>query len=112
MKPKIKQSKTIHSSFYQLREDLLENARGDTTSYTSLLLPDAVCVLAQTKEGLWILNREYRHAPGQILLGPPGGRVDLNEEPLRAAQRELFEETGYWSEEMHLLGCCHPFPGI
>lgn len=113
MKPKVKTSNIIYSGFFDLRQDLLERHDGKTHSYTSIVLStDAVAVLAQTESGHWILNREYRHPTGQILLGPPGGRLDGNESPLAGGQRELYEETGYWSDEIELLGCCHPFPGI
>lgn len=112
MKPKIQDTKVLHSGFFGLRQDLLENAQGATHPYTYIFVDDAVAVLAQTKEGLWILNREYRHPTGKTLLGPPGGRLDKEETPLMGAQRELFEETGYWSDELLLLGSCHPFPGV
>lgn len=112
MKPKIQDSKILHSGFFGLRQDLLENAHGVTHPYTYIFVSDAVAVLAQTKEGLWILNREYRHPTGKVLLGPAGGRLDQGENPLAGAVRELFEETGYWSDELFLLGSCHPFPGV
>lgn len=113
MNPKVKSSKLLHSGFFSLRQDLLERADGLTHHYTSIILDnDAVVILAQTSDGLWILNREYRHPTGKTLLGPPGGRLEKGEDPLSGAQRELFEETGYWSDELILLGSCHPFPGI
>lgn len=113
MKPKIQKSQVIYSGFFDLREDLLERQDGRTHAYTSMILPThAAAVLAQTREGLWILNREYRHPTGEILLGPPGGRLEKGEDPIAGGQRELFEETGYWSDEIELLGCCHPFPGL
>lgn len=113
MRPKVQKSKILYSGFFDLREDLLEKSDGATHSYTSLIIgADAAVVLAQTKGGLWILNREYRHPTGEVLLGPPGGRLEKGEDPILGGQRELFEETGYWSDELSLLGHCHPFPGI
>ncbi len=112
MKPKILDTQEIYSGFFDLRQDLLENADGLTLSFTSLHMPSSVVVLAQTPNGLWILNREYRHPTGEVLLGPPGGRIDEGEDPLTAAKRELHEETGYYAEELQILGSCHPFPGI
>lgn len=113
MKPKVQKSKLLYSGFFDLRQDLLERSDGLTHPYTSIILAtDAVAILAQDQNGLWILNREYRHPTGKTLLGPPGGRLEKNEDPIVGGQRELFEETGYWSDEIVLLGCCHPFPGI
>lgn len=45
-------------------------------------------------------------------MGPPGGRLDPGEDPIVGARRELFEETGYWSDEIEIVGSAHPFPGI
>ena len=112
-KPKIKSTHTIYKGFFSIREDVLERADGLTHSYTSLRLDThAAAILAQDKEGRWILNREYRHPTGEFILGCPGGRLELNEDPIGGGQRELFEETGYWSDEIVLLGCCYPSPAL
>jgi ADP-ribose pyrophosphatase len=42
-----------------------------------------------------ILERQYRHAAGQILIELPAGSRDAGEPPLAAAKREMIEETGY-----------------
>ena len=113
MIPDIEHSNILYSGFFDLRQDLLKKADGLTHLYTSLILStDAVVVLAETEDHLWILNREYRHPTGLTLLGPPGGRLEKGEDPIIGGQRELFEETGYWSDDIEILGCCHPFPGI
>lgn len=113
MKPKVKSSQYIHRGFYDIRQDLLQRDDGLTHSYTCLKLPtDATAILAQDTEGRWILNREYRHPTGDYILGCPGGRLEPGESPIIGAQRELFEETGYWSDEIELLGCCYPCPSL
>ncbi len=42
-----------------------------------------------------LLERQYRHAAGQFLYELPAGRIDEGENELKAAKRELLEETGY-----------------
>src|SRR6266705_3773063 len=42
-----------------------------------------------------LLERQYRHAAGRFLYELPAGRIDLGENELKAAKRELMEETGY-----------------
>ena len=42
-----------------------------------------------------LLERQYRHAAGDYLWELPAGRIDPGENELKAAQRELIEETGY-----------------
>ncbi len=111
--PKIKSSAIVYSGFFNVKQDILERTDGHTGTYTSLNMPvPATIVLAKDENGLWILNKEYRHPTGQIILGCCGGRLEENEDPLIAAQRELFEETGYWSDDIRLLGQCYQCPAI
>jgi ADP-ribose pyrophosphatase len=42
-----------------------------------------------------LLERQYRHAAGDYLWELPAGRIDPGELELKAAKRELLEETGY-----------------
>ncbi len=113
MRPKVKHSELLYSDYFDLRKDLLERPDGQTHPYTSLILSfNSVAVLARTKEGLWVLNREYRHPTGKTLLGLPGGRLEKDEDPVIGGMRELIEETGFTSEKVKVMGCCHPFPGL
>ena len=49
-----------------------------------------------------IMERQYRHAAGQFLWEIPAGKIEVGEERLAGAKRELAEETGYsakkWTE--------------
>jgi len=58
----------------------------------------SVVVLAvddSSKEPRVLLEKQYRHAAGQFLYELPAGRIDEGENELKAAKRELLEETGY-----------------
>ena len=113
MKPKILQSKTILNEYVSIRQDVLERADGLTRVYTHMVLPtDAAVILAETADGKFVMNREYRHPTGDYILGCPGGRLEPGEDPLVGALREFEEETGYSSSEMKLLGLSYPFPGL
>jgi ADP-ribose pyrophosphatase len=52
-----------------------------------------------------LLERQYRHAAGQMMWELPAGRIDAGERELAAAKRELLEETGYtarrWKKILH-----------
>lgn len=112
-KPEVHSSRILHKGFFELKEDLLQRSDGLTHPYTSLILSsDATVILAQDNQGLWILNREYRHPTGKVLLSCPGGRLEPQEDPIQGGQREFFEETGYWSDQIQLIGTSYPFPGL
>lgn len=111
-KPKVKSTRLLHDGYIALREDLLEKGDGLLQPMNTLVCTDAVALLAKDEEGRWIINREYRHATGQILLGCPGGRLEADEDPVSGGKREFFEETGYWADEAILAGSCYPFPGL
>jgi ADP-ribose pyrophosphatase len=111
-KPNVKSSRILHEGFISLREDLLEKENGLVQPMNTIVCSDATSVLAQDTSGRWILNREYRHATGEILLGCAGGRLEPGEDPIEGGKREFFEETGYWADDVVLLGSSYPFPGL
>ena len=59
-----------------------------------------------------ILERQYRHAAGQVLVELPAGRVEPGEAPLAAAKREMIEETGYRAKRWTLLTKYFASPGF
>lgn len=56
---------------------------------------DSACILALTPEQEVILARQFRPGPAKVLLELPGGGVENDEQPERAIERELLEETGF-----------------
>lgn len=63
--------------------------------YYVLEYPDWVNVIAITKDGLMVMERQYRHGLGNTCFELPCGVIEDGETPLEAAQRELLEETGF-----------------
>ena len=74
--------------------------------YYVLEYPDWVNVIAITKEGDFVMEKQYRHAARRISYELPCGVMEKGETPLEAAQRELLEETGFgggqWQKLMEL----------
>ena len=69
--------------------------------------PDWVNIIAITKEGKMVLERQYRHARQLVGWELPAGVIEEGEEPLKAAQREMWEETGYTGGEWsHFMTLC------
>lgn len=67
-------------------------------------MSDYTVVVAQTAEGQFIFERQYKHGVGKVCLMLPAGGIAAGEEPLAGAQRELLEETGYEAGAWQFLG--------
>jgi ADP-ribose pyrophosphatase len=75
--------------------------------------PGAVAVLALDDADRVLMIRQYRHPVGYELWEIPAGLRDAGgESPLRTAQRELLEETGYRAREWHTLVDYFTSPGF
>ncbi len=59
-----------------------------------------------------VLERQYRHAAGQFLYEVPAGKMEPGENRLRAAKRELLEETGYTARKWTQLTRYFASPGF
>src|SRR5438445_13898356 len=54
-----------------------------------------VGIVPVTEDGLFLINKQYKHGIGRVVLEFPAGAIDPHEEdPLITARRELMEETG------------------
>lgn len=66
--------------------------------------PNLVHVVAITKDGLFVCEKQYRYAINLDCLEICAGMIEANETPLEAAKRELLEETGYAGGQWTLIG--------
>lgn len=100
-------------SFFQLKRDTLRLSNGHRYAYyTFISKPAAVVIVATTPNHAYLINLEYRHPVGKVLVSFPGGYLNEGEDPLAGAKRELLEETGYSAEHYELIGQAYPYAGI
>jgi ADP-ribose pyrophosphatase len=59
-----------------------------------------------------LLERQYRHAASSYLWELPAGRIDPGESELKAARRELLEETGYTAANWRRILKFYASPGF
>ncbi|NUK11733.1 NUDIX hydrolase [Streptomyces lunaelactis] len=74
--------------------------------------PGSVAILALDDSGRVLVLRQYRHPVRHKLWEIPAGLLDvLGENPLHAAQRELYEEAHVKAEDWRVLADVYPTPG-
>lgn len=74
--------------------------------------PGSVAVLALDDAGQVLVLRQYRHPVRQKLWEIPAGLLDVpGENPLHAAQRELYEEAHVKAEDWRVLTDLYTSPG-
>lgn len=85
-------------------------ARRDVIHHSGSVVVLAVDDAAATPRVL--LERQYRHAASDYLWELPAGRIDPGEHELKAAQRELLEETGYTASKWRRILKFYASPGF
>src|SRR5215212_11231559 len=93
------------------RVDEVELPGGARIEYGVLESDGLAAVVPVTSGGDVVLVRQWRQPLGAFTLELPSGGVDAGEEPERAAQRELFEETGYRAQALEHLTSVHTSTG-
>lgn len=68
-----------------------------------------VGIVPLTADGRFLINRQYKHGIGEVVLEFPAGGIDAGEEdnPQQTARRELMEESGYSYEDNDIEFLAH-----
>ncbi len=89
----------------QLREDEVELPNGKTIRY--LVQPydgsGGVVIICRDNEKI-LLQKEYSYPVDEVLWQFPGGKIETNESPAAAANRELAEESGLRARQVAEIG--------
>jgi ADP-ribose pyrophosphatase len=72
--------------------------------YYRIEASDYVLIYARSKEDKVLIERQYKHGLGKITTTFPAGFIDKGEQPLKAAKRELLEETGFQAKLWKHMG--------
>jgi ADP-ribose pyrophosphatase len=95
-----------------VRTDQVVMPDGTVVSRDYQVHPGSVAILALDDEGRVIVLRQYRHPVRQKLWEIPAGLLDVRgENPLNAAQRELYEEAHVKAEDWRVLSDVYTTPG-
>ena len=95
-----------------VRRDKVQLPNGTVhPEYYVLEYPKWVNVIALTKDGKFVMVKQYRHGLGVVSTELCAGVVEDGEDPLVAAKRELQEETGFGGGEWELSMVISANPG-
>jgi 8-oxo-dGTP pyrophosphatase MutT (NUDIX family) len=95
-----------------VRTDEVVMPDGSTVTRDYQVHPGSVAVLALDDTGRVIVLRQYRHPVRHRLWEIPAGLLDIpGENPLHAAQRELYEEAHVKAEDWRVLTDVYTTPG-
>ena len=95
-----------------VRTDDVEMPDGTVARRDYQVHPGSVAVLALDEHDRVLLLKQYRHPVRQKLWEIPAGLLDVpGENPLHAAQRELYEEAHVKAEDWRVLTDVYTTPG-
>ena len=94
--------------FLKMKKDIVSLPDGKETYREYLIHPGAVAIIPILNDGRILLERQFRYPVDAAMIEIPAGKLELGEDPLLCAQRELLEETGYSATEWEYLGKIHP----
>ena len=72
---------------------------------------DVAVILAFIDKDHIFMEKQMRPSIGKVLYEIPAGHINKNEDPVKAANRELEEETGYKAMKLKLLTKYYISPG-
>ena len=92
--------------------DHIELPNGKSSTREWIKHPGAVCIIPILPNGNLCLIRQYRYGPRAEFIEIPAGKLDIGEDPLVCAKRELEEEIGYIAGKLTFLTNIHPAIGF
>ncbi len=93
-------------------KDTYQFSSGRRASWDIVAHPGAVVIVPVTADHQLILVKQWRRAIQRTILEFPAGTLEVGEEPLLCAQRELREETGFQADQVIPMAQFYSAPGF
>lgn len=108
----IRSKKIYDGKILSLRVDRVKLPDGSESNREIVDHSGGVAVVAVTEDDEILTVRQYRKAMEKSLLELPAGKLEVGEDPLDCANRELEEETGYRAKSMERIAEFYTAPGF
>ena len=103
----------FHGKVFDVKIDEIQyNDTGKKAPRQVAIHPGGAVVLPVKNDGKIVLITQYRYPLDKVIYELPAGKLEIGEDPLNCATRELTEETGYTSDKISKLGIIHTTPGF
>lgn len=96
----ISSENVLNERWIKVEKQIVKVPNGDKKEWFITKGEDAVIIIPITKDKKILVQENYKHGSGKIVLEFPAGMVDKDEKIKDAAERELLEETGYKAREL------------
>ena len=104
----VQREELLRGRFLQVLRDTVRLPDGGSDTREFIVHPGAVMVVPLLDDGRIVLERQYRHPMGRVMVEFPAGKLDAGEDTWTCGRRELLEETGYQAREWAKAGVLHP----
>jgi len=102
----------VKNKHLKVREDKCKSLRGKKLKYYVVERQNGAGVVAITKTGKVILQRQYRHPHKEWVVQIPAGNINKKESAFTTAKRELLEESGYKASRLVKLSDFYPTSSV
>jgi ADP-ribose pyrophosphatase len=110
---KLISSKMVYQGkVFGVRHDVVVEPGGKPAGRDIVTHPGSVVILPVLNDGRILMIRQYRQTAGVYMLEVVAGRKERGENNLKAAKRELAEETGYRAKHFREMMDVYPSPGF
>jgi len=101
----------LRGRVFSVRREKAVQSGGLTVDREIVVHAGSAVMIARDARGRILLVRQFRLPSRRRLWELPAGRLEAGEAALRAAQRELVEETGYRARRWKRVLSFYPSPG-
>lgn len=108
----VKSETLYEGNILTLKRDTVIAASGDEATREIVYHSGGVGIVAITSDNKIVLVKQYRIALDDFILEIPAGKLEMDEDIFKAAERELKEETGYSADKIEFLGEVLASPGF